>query len=194
VEAREEVGKFPRMVFTSQRTHQELLLASIEDKDKWLIPLEGETKESRPSLRFRVIHSRGLPTPIIMAVAVYYSGSDDAFFLTLFTESNGKMVRLNDKPLFTNVQGGYYFGTLNQGFGRGLAVWNFVWDDGKPHYTDHKYEIEIYALRRGKLRREFKTISRHTYDTGKGANSLRELGIKAYDQRAGIPRIEDAIK
>ena len=41
VEAREEIGKFPQMVFTSQRRHQELLLASIEDKDKWLIPSRG---------------------------------------------------------------------------------------------------------------------------------------------------------
>jgi hypothetical protein len=38
------------------------------------------------------------------------------------------------------------------------------------------------------------TVSRRTYYTGKGANSLRELGINAYDQRAGMPQVEDAIK
>ena len=38
VEARDEVGQFPQMVFTSQRTHQQLLLSSIEDKDEWLMP------------------------------------------------------------------------------------------------------------------------------------------------------------
>ena len=104
------------------------------------------------------------------------------------------MVRLNDKPFFTNVQGGYYFGALNKRFGQGLAVWNFVWDDGKEHYTNHKYQIDIFLLRRGKLRRTLTTTSRRTYDTGNGAHSLRELGIRGYDQRAGIPRIEDAIK
>jgi hypothetical protein len=194
VEAREEVGRFPQMVFTSQRTHKQLILSSIEDKDKWLIPLEGDTNETRPSLRFRALRSRAFASPIIMAVAVYYGGSDHAFFLTLFTELNGKIIRLNEEPFFTNIQGGYYFGTLNQRFGRGLAVWNFVWDDGRGHYSNHKYQIDIYRLRGGKLRRIFKTTSRRTYNPGKGENSLRELGIKAYDQRAGIPRIEDAIK
>jgi hypothetical protein len=194
VQAREEVGKFPQVIFISERMREQLLLTSIEDKDKWLIPLAGDTKEARPSLRFRVIHSHGVTSPIIMSVGLMNGGSDDAFFLTLFGEVGGKIRRLNDKPLFANVQGGYYWGYLNKTFGHGLAVWNFIWDDGKPHYTDHKYQIEIYRLRGGKLKRTFQTVSRRTYDTGKGANSLRELGIKATDQRSGIPRIRDAIK
>src|SRR5437879_2123916 len=66
VEAREEVGKFPEMVFTSQRTHEELLLSSIEDKDKWLISLADEPSFARPVVRFRVIRARGLRSPMIM--------------------------------------------------------------------------------------------------------------------------------
>src|SRR5438876_8008250 len=147
VQAREEIGKFPEMIFTSARTREPLLLTSIEDKDKWLIPLDGETREARPALRFSVIHSHGLASPVIMSVALFNGGSDDAFYLTLFTEVAGQIRRLNDKPFFANVQGGYYFGYLSKTFGNGLAVWNFVWGDGKEHYTDHKYQIEIYRLR-----------------------------------------------
>lgn len=193
VEAHDEVGKFPQMVFTSQRTHEQLLLSLIEDKDKWLIPLADEPSLARPVVRFRVIRAPGLQSPIIMAVALRYGGSDNGFYLAMFGEVGGKVHRLNEAPFMTNVQGGYYFGYLNKRFGYGLAIWNFIWDHG-PHYTDHKYQIDIYRFRGGRLQRTLKTVSRRSYYTGKGASSLRELSIKAYDQRAGIPQIADATK
>jgi hypothetical protein len=158
VEAREEVGHFPQMVFTSQRTHQQLLLSSIEDKDKWLVPLADEPPSARPVVRFRIVRVRGVQTPMIMAVALREGGSDNGFYLAMFGEIGGKVRRLNDAPLITNVQGGYYFGYLNKRFGYGLAVWNFIWDRG-PHYTDHTYHIDIYRLRNGKFIRTFQTVS-----------------------------------
>jgi len=193
IEAREEAGKFPQLVFTSQRTHQPLLVSSIEDQDKWLIPLADEPSYVRPIVRFRVIRARGLRSPMIMAVALRTGGSDNGFYLAMFSEIGGKVRRLNDAPLLTTVQGGYYFGYLNKRFGYGLAVWNFIWDRG-PHYTDHKYHIDIYRFAGEKFKRTLQTVSRRTYYTGKGANSLSELGINAYDQRAGMPQVEDAIK
>lgn len=193
VEAREEAGKFPQMLFTSERTHQQLLLSSIKDKDKWLIPQEDDSEAARPGLRFRVIDSRGFASPVIMSVGLFFGGSDNGFFLTTFAEVNGKIVRLNQKPFFTNVQGGYYLAYLNKRFSYGLAVWNFIWGPGEPHYTEHKYRIQIYQLRRGKFTQTFQTISRKKYDSDKGANSLRELGISGNDQRSGIPRVKDAI-
>lgn len=38
VQSVEEVGKFPQMVFISEKTGKVLLRSSIEDDDKWLIP------------------------------------------------------------------------------------------------------------------------------------------------------------
>ncbi len=38
VQAREEVGKFPQMLFISEKTGKVLLRSSIEDENKWLIP------------------------------------------------------------------------------------------------------------------------------------------------------------
>src|SRR5215510_12450279 len=99
VQAREEVGKFPQMLFISERTHKILLVSSIQDRDKFLIPAEGDGPELRPSLRFRVIQSPGFRTPIIMSVGVFTGGSDNAYFLTLFGEAGGKILRLNAKPI-----------------------------------------------------------------------------------------------
>jgi len=193
VEAREESGQFPQMVFTSRRTNRTLLVSSIEDREKWLIPSESDTAEGRPSLRFRVINSRGLPSPVVMSVGLFTGGSDNAYFLTLFAEVGGKIVRLNDQPLFANVQGGYYLGRLNKRFGYGLAVWDFVWEDGRPHYAEHRYAIELYRIERGRLKRILRTTSRRMYDSDKGADSLRELGIKVIDQRNAIRRIKNTI-
>src|SRR5437667_9198230 len=59
VEAREQVGHFPQMIFLSEKTRKTLLAASIKDRDKWLIPAEGDTPGLNPCLRFRVIHPPG---------------------------------------------------------------------------------------------------------------------------------------
>jgi hypothetical protein len=192
VQAREEIGKFPRMVFISAKTNKPLLVSSIQDRDKWLIPNAEDSVEFRPSLRFRVIHSAGFTTPLIMSVGLFTGGSDNAYFLTVFAEVSGRIVRLNNQPLFANVQGGYYLGQLNKSLGYGLATWNFVWATG-AHYSEHKYAIEIYRINRGKLIRILRTTSKRAYDSDKGADSLLELGIKAVDQRNGIPRIKDTL-
>ncbi len=192
VQAREQSGKFPQMLFISGKANKPLLVSSIEDRDKWLIPDAGDPIESWPSLRFRVIHSPGFTSPVIMSVGLFTGGSDNAYFLTLFAEVGGKIVRLNNQPLFANVQGGYYLGRLNQRFGYGLATWNFEWATG-AHYSAHHYTIEVYRISGGKLKRILHMLSKRAYDSDKGVDSLLELGIKAVDQRNGIPRIKDTL-
>lgn len=192
VRAREEIGRFPQMLFISARTHQPLLVSSIADRDKLLMPNAEDSVEFRPSLRFRVIHSPGSAGPVIMSVGLYTGGSDNAYFLTLFAEVGGKIVRLNTKPLFANVQGGFYFGYLNKRLGYGLAVWDFDWATG-AHYSEHKYAIDIYRISGGQLKRILHALSKREYDSDKGTDSLMELGIKAVDQRNGIPRVKDTL-
>ena len=192
VEAREQVSKFPQMLFTSARTQKTLLLSSIEDPDKFLIPAAEDAPEFWPSLRFRVIQSPGFKSPIIMSVGVFTGGSDNAYFLTLFTEVAGRIVRLNQKPLFANVQGGYYMGYLNKRLGYGLAAWDFVWEGG-AHYSAHKYSIDIYRIDGARLKRILHTTSKKMYDSDKGADSLLEIGVKVVDQRNGIPRVKDTL-
>ncbi len=190
IEAIEEVGKFPQMLFVGANKDV-LHRCAIEDKEKWLIP-EKDSILTQPELRFNVLHSDGFKSPIIMSVAVAHGGSDDAFYLTLFGEVDGKIRRLNQEPIFANIQGGYYLGYLNDKFGYGLAVWNFVWDNG-AHYDLHNYEIELYRLENGKLKRVLRKISKKAYDSDEGSRSLQELGINVRDQREDIPRINEFI-
>ncbi len=195
VQAREEVGKFPQMLFISEKTGKVLLRSSIEDEDKWLIPVEN-SELTQPNLRFRVVRSSGFKSPMIMSVGIDHGGSDNHFYLTVFSEIGRKIRRLNQKPLFTNIQGGYYLGRLNNRFGYGLATWNFIWGDGinESHYTEHKYNIEIYNLQGAKLTRTLRRASRKMYDSNEGFYSLRELDINASDQRRGIPIIKNCLE
>jgi hypothetical protein len=192
VESVEEVGKFPQMVFRSEKTGEVLLRSSIEDEDKWLIP-EKDGLGVQPALRFRAIGSKDSKSTMIMSVGIYHGGSDNAYYLTVFGEINGKIVRLNEKPFFANIQGGYYLGHLSEKFGYGLAVWSFSWADSGGHYDYHKYRIEIYQLKNGQLKQVIKKVSVKTYNYNEGFNALRELGIKAADQRKGIPEIKESL-
>ncbi|MEP6820519.1 MAG: hypothetical protein ABJA18_13365 [bacterium] len=189
VQAHEEVGQFPKMLFISEKRANVLLLSSITDEDKLLT-------EAESNLRFRVIRASGFPGPMVMSVGLFHGGSDNQFFLTVFGEVDGKIVRLNDNPLFANIQGGYYLGYLNKNLGYGLAVWTFIWGNAinESHYSEHKYQIEIYQLRGRRLQRTLRRISRRVYDWDKGANSLRELGIRVTDQRTGIPGINESLE
>lgn len=193
VQAKEAVGQFPLMLFTAEKTGQVLLQQSIKDKDKLLIP--GTDGFNPPDLRFRVIRSTSFNSPLIMSVAVAYGGSDDAFYLTVFGEVEGKIKCLNEPPIFANNQGGYYLGYLNDKLGYGLATWNFIWghDVGESHYESHRYAAEIYTLQDGKFKLALRRNSQKKY-SGDGAASLREIGINVVDQRKGIPKIKDNLR
>ena len=193
VQAREEAAKFPQMLFVAEKTSTVLLHSSIQDKDKWLMPEANRSILSQPALRFRVIRSPHFATPLIMAVGIYHGGSDNAFYLTVFGEVGGKIRRLNQSPMFASIQGGYYLGYLNKKYGAGLAVWNFIWET-PGHYGLHRYEIALYRIRNGQLTRTLHTTSRKMYDWDKGFYALGELGIKAHDQRSGIPEIQDNLQ
>lgn len=192
VHAKEEVGQFPVMLFTAEKSGKVLLEHPIKDKDKWLIPEKDDL--SPPNLRFRLVQSKGFSGPMIMSVGVYHGGSDDAFFLTVFGEVGGEIKSLNDKPIFANIQGGYYLGFLNEKYGYGLATWNFIWGHAinESHYSAHKYEAELYVLKDGKFSQILHRISRKMH-SGNGSGSLREIGITVFDQRKGIPKIKDAL-
>lgn len=191
VQAREEIGKFPEMLFISEKSGKVLLRHSIKDKDKWLIP--DDNKELRqPDLRFRIIRSQGFATPLVMSVGIYHGGSDNAFFLTVFGEIQGQVKSLVSEPISTSIEGGYYLGLINKKLGYGLVVWNPIWDfDSEGHYSEHKYEADIFRLNGEKFHRKLRRISKRKY--GDGSQSLHEIGIYVQDQRTGIPLIKDSL-
>lgn len=191
----EEVGKFPQMLFLSQKTGKVLLRSSIEDERKWLVP-NNDTSAMQPDLRYRVVRSPGFKGPMIMSVGLFHGVSDDLYYLTVFGEVNGEIRRLNQQPFLANIQGGYFLGYLNKKLGYGLAVWDFIWGDDirESHYSEHKYEIEIYTIQDGQLKQTLRKVSRKMYDSEDGANSLLELGIRAVDQRSGVPEIKESLR
>ena len=128
VQAKEEVGRFPSMLFISEKNGAVLLRRTIRDKSRWLVPVNDGL--APPDLRFRLIRSTGFYSPLIMSVGVDHGGSDNHFYLTVFGEIEGKLRSLNDQPIFANIQGGYYLGRLNDKLGDGLVAWNFMWGNG----------------------------------------------------------------
>ncbi|MEP7074977.1 MAG: hypothetical protein ABI878_04135 [Acidobacteriota bacterium] len=190
VQSREVVGKFPEMVFISERSGKVLLRTLIMDKDGFY--LGPQNIDPPPDLRFGVIYSDRKTAPVIMSVALFHGGSDDAFFLTVFGEIAGRIVRLNADSIFANIQGGFFFGRLNKELGFGLATWNFVWDmPAESHYEAHRYEMNIYRIRRGRLVKILRRVSIRKYEGPKSCRSLREIGIRATDQRRLIPKIRN---
>jgi len=182
VQAKEEVGRFPSMLFISGKNGAVLLRRTIRDKGRWLVPVNDGL--ARPDLRFRVIRSTGFDSPLIMSVGVDHGGSDNHFYLTVFGEIEGRLRSLNDQPIFGNIQGGYYLGRLNEKLGDGLVAWNFIWGNGinEGHYSSHRYEARVYKLQDERFRLTLCRVSRKKYG-GDGAASLREIGIDVVDQR-----------
>ena len=129
-----------------------------------------------------------------MSVAVDHGGSDNRFYLTVFGEVEGKLRSLNNRPIFANIQGGYYLGHLNDKLGCGLVAWTFIWgnDPDEGHYSSHRYETRIYTLKGAGFELTLRRISRKKYN-GNGSGSLREIGINAIDQRRRIPVIKDSL-
>ena len=101
-----------------------------------------------------------------LSVGIYYGGSDNLYYLTVFGETNGKLIRLNEEPLLSNVQGGYYLGHLNEKIGYGLAVWNFEWGNGEARDSPHYYKIKIYKIQNGKFKQVVKKVSKKKYIWG----------------------------
>jgi hypothetical protein len=197
VEAVEQVGEFPKIVFSDATSHALLFQSSTEDPDGFLKP-EADTDLTQPFLRFREVRSPGFQSPLLMAVAVQPGGSDNGFYLTTFGEINGKFVRLTDRSIDTAIQGGYYLGFLNQRLGFGLISWCFVWDFRKSdpheeHYGQHYYKMTMYSLQNGKFHKILSRISKRKYDSEQSVRPLRELGINVSDQRSTIPGVKEFI-
>jgi hypothetical protein len=195
VKAIETVGNRPKMEFSSVDSHKKLLIAEIKDKDDLFTLYEHDDGSDGPYIRYRVLDHAGLPAPVIMSVVMYPGGSDDGFYLSLFTEINGRIVNITPKPHGLGVQGGWHLGYLGPKYGYGLAEWSFIWRFGEEgHYSSHRYLDETYTFTGTHFIRVLKRTSRHKYDPAYGYKSLGELGISVKDQRIGIPYFRDYLE
>lgn len=185
IQAREEFEQNPEVLFKSAATGKLLLRYTFAEPDGVLKPHARSDAFQRPFVRFQAIRVVGMPSPMILAIAVEPGGSDHGFYAMVIAEVRGRLRTLQSRPFLTDVQGGLYVGYLNSSLGNGLVVWNFIWNEG-IHYDFHHYKIETYSLRGDRFIRQGRRVSRQLYD-GNGADSLRELGIHATDLRATVP-------
>ena len=190
----EQVGEFPKIVFSDIRSDTVLYRSSItDDSDFGLKPRNDDSDQ--PFLRFREVRSIGLPSPLIVAVAIAPGGSDCGFYMSVFGEIDGKIIRLTNKPIDNAVQGGYYIGFLSQRLGYGIVSWTFDWnsDASEAHYDAHHYEMTVYKLFNGRFRKVLSAKSKRKYHPAGSSLALKEIGINAKDLRKSIPDMKDYV-
>jgi hypothetical protein len=190
VSALEPLNALPQLVFTGIKDHKAISTIDLGTSEPDVFKPHPEDKYTRPFLRFKVLSVRGIPTPLILAVAVAPGGSDTIFESSIVGNVNGEIRVLTPEPLTNNVQGGVYVGYLGKRWGTGAAVWNFLWEDG-AHYEQHRYEVKLYpfdvktvGFQKGKV-----LTSRRKY-TGRGAGALAELRLPYRDLLKSIPITE----
>jgi hypothetical protein len=194
VQTIEQVGEFPQIVFADAKSRKVIFRRQITDPDGSLKPNDDEF--AQPFLRFGVVHSEGISTPLIMAVAVRPGGSDHLFTLVVFGALNGKMAPLSNVPIETNIQGGFYFGFINRKLGYGIVSWCFDWDfdNSEGHYDYHHYTTDIYTMSGGRFRKIATARSRRKYGPANSYRAPRELGIRATDIRRKIPDLKEFVE
>ncbi|MBO0726949.1 MAG: hypothetical protein J2P52_15200 [Blastocatellia bacterium] len=190
VSALEPLNELPQIVFTGLKNHKEISTIHLGTSDPDFFKPHLEDKYTKPFLRFKVLSVKGLPHPLILAVAVAPGGSDTLFESSIIGAVNGEIRVLTQEPLTNNVQGGVYVGYLGRKWGTGAAVWNFLWEDG-AHYEPHRYEVELYpfnvktmSFQKGKV-----LASRRKY-ADRGAGALSELRLPYGDLLKSIPITE----
>ncbi len=103
----------------------------------------------------RVVQVTGLPAPVVFAGAVTLGGTECTYGGQLFTERRGRIAPLSEPLPDVSDDGGYSIGTLRQGRGLELAVWNMIWGKGEAHVDPHNHWVRIYRFNASSGRFEF---------------------------------------
>lgn len=182
VRAVKQTRRVPRLEFASARTGRALKTFHLGTSDPESFKPDAGWGDSPidPFVRFRALDAEGLPRPLVFAVAVRPGGSDHTFETTLIGEAGGRPKVLTPEPLLTSIQGGVFVGDLGGSYGRGVAVWVFLWDDDEAHYAAHRYEVRLYTYdaRRASFRRA--AVLRSKGKHRQGVDALAELGLPRY--------------
>ena len=171
------LGGYPSLVFTDAATGKELA-------DVWF-NWEGEA--TNVQVRFKVIHVKGLPDPLVVGIALTPGGSDSCWEAIPVGAVNGELRELTREMLTTANQGGFFFGDLGNGAGPGAAAWTFIWDEGESHYQAHQYEMKLYRWDPRRQRFEWHKVLRTSSATYPAKNAPRLLGLRFRDIREKFP-------
>lgn len=155
---------------------------------KELAAVKMASDSFKPKLRFRVLHVKGLPDPLVVGLAVSPGGSDSGWEAVAFGAVGGELRDVTGfEGLQTGDRGGFHFGDLGGGIGPGVAVWSDVWDtEYEGHPSPHRYEVKLYSWNKVNKRFEWHKVfrTRGKFDTGDDA--LRSAGLRFRDVRRGV--------
>jgi len=99
---------------------------------------------TNPFLRFRIYKLKGLPSPVIVAVAVSPGGTDFGYQIKIIGEKNGAITTLTHDSIDLTIQDGFYLGHINTKYGNGMIIWKNIWGENESHYEPHRYQLQIY--------------------------------------------------
>lgn len=155
---------------------------------KELAAVKMASDSYKPKLRFRVLHVKGLPDPLVVGLAASPGGSGSGWEAVAFGAVGGELRDVTGSELLqTGDRGGFHFGDLGGGIGPGAAVWTAVWDvEYEGHPSPHRYEVKLYSWSRVNKRFEWHKVfrTRGKFDTGDEA--IRSAGLRFRDVRRGV--------
>lgn len=190
VSAVETLQKPLQITFTDARSREEIGVFDFSAKDAdYYIPDDLDSFVSA-YLRFKIIEREEFPLPLVFAVASKPGGSNNAFQLKIFGETDGKIKLLTNDFIETNLGGGIHVGALGETRGNGIAVWNYILEDGERPIEPNRYEVQFYRFDEAKKAfiKSAKLVSKNKHESDKQA--LAELGLSAFvNQLESIPNL-----
>lgn len=169
--ANESFGENLHLEFTEAESNKNLLSVTFYGNLDDMFKPTPEFKYTNPKLRFKVISIKGIPNPLVIAMAMAPGGSDCFWEAAAIGAVDGKLKELTTERLTTAEQGGFFFGNLGRGRGPGAAVWKFIWADDEGHGGSHQYEVKLYTWNKAGGRFEWNRVFRTKgkFDSGEAA-------------------------
>lgn len=148
----------------------------------------------RCQARFKILNVKGLPDPLIVALAVTPGGSGHGFEMELIGMVGGRFQRLSSKRLQSSNLGGFHVGDIGEGQ-IGVAAWDFVWADGEAHYQPHQFTFSLYGVnsRSNRLLLLRKQKSANKYGD-RGQSAAKELRLPVTNLLDEIPEFKDFLE
>ena len=181
----EEFGKAPSLIMIQQK--EKIFSIQFDDFFKSV----EEFAYTNSFLRFRRFDIRGLSSPILLAVAAFPGGSDEAFQVKIIGERDGKITLLNPEPLLLTIQDGIFLGRINNKYGYGMITWKY--QDDAAHYARHRYEIIIQKWDPKSMKFVTATKLMTAKKFKDGPTALKHHGLPFKNLRDDVTRAEEDI-
>jgi hypothetical protein len=195
--SQQEIVNFPgigRVRISAVETFAESLHLEFRDADTGkLLDSEyffGEEAEEdnveSPYLRFRVLHVKGLPDPLVVGMSARPAADHDDWKSIAVGAVNGSFRELTSEQLEGTDQGGFYYGNLGHGRGLGTVSWEFVYGN-EGHPDPHQYELKVYKWNPKTTSFEWYQVLRTRGKFSDGEKAVRSLGFNVRDMGLGYP-------